>query len=265
MKRLLQLYKNDLRIRAFALLLIAGLAIALAESFQLYWINSHYSTPSPLYVFPILFSKMAFSLVAFTFPWSWKLGMEYIRRRIVRILLTAIGFAVGYLFIQSLAEWMIDEREYQLWKGFAFTLVHSGPLILLVYGGISGILYAVGICRPIPNPRPGYPNRIYYKTKHKTRFIQVMEIVLLEANDNYVSVYSVNQRPILIRRTLRSLEQQLDPAIFQRVHRKHIVNLQTITSWEVVPSGGYSLSLLNGMQIKMSKSFSDKRSLLPQI
>jgi two-component system, LytTR family, response regulator len=53
----------------------------------------------------------------------------------------------------------------------------------------------------------------------------------LTAADDYVEVHT-NEKSYLMNITLNDFERRLDPTIFRRVHRSHIVNLDHIKSIE---------------------------------
>ena len=82
--------------------------------------------------------------------------------------------------------------------------------------------------------------------------MKVEDIVLLESEGNYTRVFFGSSRP-LISRSLRALEERLDPALFFRSSRKHLVNLQAIEKVEPSVSGGFELQIRGGIQVEMSR------------
>ena len=255
-------FKENKQYKAFAFLLIAGLIIAIAVLYKAFLINSGYNKPSHLFVFPTLFRFLGFSVVAFLFPWSWKLITENKRLRIVVIVSFSLIFVIGYLFLVALLEWATSERDYSLWKGFTFTLQHSGFLILFLYCLISSLLFVFVLKKDKKEIEQEYLNRISYKSKGRTSFVLVQEILMLESNDNYVSIYTDTNQHYLIRNSLSKLEDLLDPVKFQRIHRKYIVNLTKIESVEVNPNGGHLIYLPHQKRIRMSKSYKEKLKLI---
>jgi two-component system LytT family response regulator len=77
------------------------------------------------------------------------------------------------------------------------------------------------------------------------------EIVWVEAEDYYVLVHSKRGRH-LVRIPLASLEEQLDPRIFVRVHRAAIVNLDEIQ--EIDQTDGTWLALSDGSRVSVSRA-----------
>ncbi len=94
--------------------------------------------------------------------------------------------------------------------------------------------------------------KIFLKDGERCWFVALREIVLLESEGNYTRVFFGQNRPLILR-SLNSLEERLDPAMFYRASRKHILNLQAITGMESTVSGGLNVSLTGGLQAEMSR------------
>jgi two-component system LytT family response regulator len=82
--------------------------------------------------------------------------------------------------------------------------------------------------------------------------IQVKEISLLESEGNYTRVYFGNEKTLILR-SLNSLEGRLDPAMFFRASRKHIINISSIE--KIVPAATRTLlvTLRDGFKVEMSR------------
>ena len=61
----------------------------------------------------------------------------------------------------------------------------------------------------------------------------------------------------IIRETMKALQQRLDPARFQRVHRSAIVNVKKVKELHPHSNGEYFLILENGGELKLSRSYKD--------
>jgi hypothetical protein len=66
-------------------------------------------------------------------------------------------------------------------------------------------------------------SRVMVKSRGRVVFLKVEEIDWIETSANYVEVHAGKQS-FLLRETLGSLEEKLDPKQFARVHRTTIVN-----------------------------------------
>ena len=79
----------------------------------------------------------------------------------------------------------------------------------------------------------------------------------VDAAGDYMCVHVQGQTHIM-RTTMKELEAQLDPNIFQRVHRSTIVNLQRVEKVSSHINGEFHLTLTGGSSLKMSRSYKDK-------
>lgn len=98
---------------------------------------------------------------------------------------------------------------------------------------------------------PRYLQRLSIKSGERAVVLRTSEIVWIEAEDYYVLVHSTRGRH-LVRVPLATLEEQLDPRLFLRVHRAALVNLDAIQ--ELDTSDGTWLRLTDGSRVPVSRS-----------
>ena len=79
----------------------------------------------------------------------------------------------------------------------------------------------------------------------------------IDAAGDYMCVHA-NGETHVMRITMKELEQQLDPKVFQRIHRSTIVNLKRVREICAHINGEYHLVLNNGERLKMSRSYKNK-------
>jgi two-component system LytT family response regulator len=96
-----------------------------------------------------------------------------------------------------------------------------------------------------------YLQRLALKEGDRSAVVKVADIVWIQAEDYYVQIHSKQGRH-LVRVSLASLEQRLDPARFLRVHRTAIVNVDEITATH--DRGSLVLTLSNGAEVPVSRS-----------
>lgn len=84
------------------------------------------------------------------------------------------------------------------------------------------------------------------------RIVPVDEISYMQAQDKYVSLYTVDGEQ-LIRISLKELAEQLDPSIFTQVHRSTIVNMRFVETAERDLMGRVILTL-RGVKDKVQVS-----------
>jgi two-component system LytT family response regulator len=102
-----------------------------------------------------------------------------------------------------------------------------------------------------------YPDRIGINDGGEITLVAAAEIDWVDAAGDYMCIHA-GGRIHVMRSTMKSLESQLDPAVFQRVHRSTIVNTKRIR--QVCPhmNGEYHLVLEGGARLKMSRSYRDR-------
>lgn len=83
------------------------------------------------------------------------------------------------------------------------------------------------------------------------------DVEWIDAAGDYMCVHAAGETYIL-RGTMKGLEDRLNPALFQRVHRSTIVNLQRITRLRPHMNGEYVLVLDGGHEIKLSRTYREK-------
>jgi two-component system, LytTR family, response regulator len=104
---------------------------------------------------------------------------------------------------------------------------------------------------------PAYASRLMVKSASRTIFLRVEEIDWIEADDYYAKLH-VGPKSHLLRETMASLEQRLDPERFFRVHRSAIVNLDRIKEMQPLFRGEHVLILQDGTRLKLSRGRLDK-------
>lgn len=95
--------------------------------------------------------------------------------------------------------------------------------------------------------------RIVIKNKNEIKIISFSSINYLEANDDYVNIYT-DEGKFLKNKTMKFFEQALDPSAFVRVHRSYIVKVAKITKIEGYEKDSFMLILKSGDKVPVSKS-----------
>lgn len=95
--------------------------------------------------------------------------------------------------------------------------------------------------------------RVVVKSNNKISVIPVEKINYLEAQDDYVMIYT-NEGKHLKQSTMKYFEDHLDPGDFMRVHRSYIVRLDQVTQLEPYGKDSYVAKLKDGTAVKISKS-----------
>jgi two-component system, LytTR family, response regulator len=82
--------------------------------------------------------------------------------------------------------------------------------------------------------------------------VRVTDIFLMESEGNYTRLHFGNERP-LVQRSLAALQERLDPAVFFRAGRQHIVNLKWVDRVESGIGGNLLITLRGGTTVEMSR------------
>ena len=103
-----------------------------------------------------------------------------------------------------------------------------------------------------PNSMLGENDQVFVKDGERCWFVRLSEVRLFESVGNYAKVFFGANKPLILK-SLNSLEERLDPKIFFRANRKHIVNLHMIDKVESYFNGGLLLELKGGEKIEVSR------------
>ncbi len=95
-------------------------------------------------------------------------------------------------------------------------------------------------------------DRVFVRDGERCWMVQFSEISLLESEGNYTRLYFGGNKP-LIPRSLAVLEERLDPAMFFRASRQHMINLRAIERIDPGVSDNLIVSIKGGHQIEMSR------------
>ena len=96
-------------------------------------------------------------------------------------------------------------------------------------------------------------SRIVVKTGSKVKIIPVHEIHYIEADDDFVKIYT-QEGSFLKNKTMAFYELSLDATQFVRVHRSYILHLNQITKIEPYQKESHLAILRDGKQIPVSKT-----------
>ncbi len=107
--------------------------------------------------------------------------------------------------------------------------------------------------------------RIVVKDGTKVHIIPLDKLDYIEAQDDYIALRS-EKKSYLKQQTISSIEAQLDPKKFIRIHRSYIVNLERIARIEPYTKDSRVAVLLDGSQLPVSRSGHAKlKSLLGEV
>lgn len=102
-----------------------------------------------------------------------------------------------------------------------------------------------------------YPEKLSIKDGDEVQMVPMVDIDWVDAAGDYMCVHAAGVTHIM-RITMKQLAALLNPAVFLRVHRSTIVNVNRIRSAQSLINGEFLLTLDNDSQLKVSRSHRDK-------
>lgn len=103
-------------------------------------------------------------------------------------------------------------------------------------------------------PSSDYPERLVVPDGARIRVVPTADIEMVLAQGNYVELRTA-ARNLLLRETMNSIEQRLDPRVFLRIHRSRIVRIDLIEQIEPYGAGQFWLRLRNGACTTSGRSY----------
>jgi len=103
------------------------------------------------------------------------------------------------------------------------------------------------------NYQESYQHRIVVKDQSKIRIIPEQDIWYIEANDDYIKIYTP-QGSFMKKSTLAQVEQSLDPEKFVRVHRSYMIPVEQLLKIEPYEKDSHIALLKCNAKISISKS-----------
>ncbi len=95
--------------------------------------------------------------------------------------------------------------------------------------------------------------RLVVKDGTRVQIIPMAKLDYAEAQDDYVGLHS-ERKTYLKQQTITSLESQLDPGKFVRIHRSYVVNLERIARIEPFTKDSRVAVLRDGTQLPVSRA-----------
>lgn len=112
-------------------------------------------------------------------------------------------------------------------------------------------------------PAGQFARRLLVPVNGRAVFVNTADIVRVEADRNNVAIHA-RQGTFTLRSTLDALEHRLDPQQFVRIHRSHVVNIDTIHEIHPWFHGDFKVRLHDGSELMWSRRYAARRpDLIP--
>ena len=104
--------------------------------------------------------------------------------------------------------------------------------------------------------------RYVVRTSKGHYFVSARDIECAVADGNYLALHA-GGRTHLVRETMKSFEESVDPSEFVRIHRSAIVRIDAIVRVEPTGHGEYRVMMRGGERFESSRAYSERvRALL---
>ncbi len=137
--------------------------------------------------------------------------------------------------------------------------IHKEKLVRLV-SDVTGNDCA-DILRDLENNQPvaisHYSDVLAIKDGGEVSRVPVKDILWIDAAGDYMCVHT-DENTHILRKTMKQLEESLDPKQFIRSHRSTIVNKHYIDKFCSQLNGEYYLVMKNGKELKVSRSYKER-------
>lgn len=127
--------------------------------------------------------------------------------------------------------------------------------LLAASGGEAGSA-VTELLSQLQRPR-AFLQRIVVKSKGRTLLFRIEQVDWFESAGNYVRLHVGKERHLL-RETMNSLEEKLDPRQFLRIHRSAIVNLERVRELQPTSHGEYVVILDDDTRLTLSRVYRDR-------
>src|ERR1035438_6193017 len=145
----------------------------------------------------------------------------------------------GLQFIQSLTRKpmiiMITAYEKYALEGFSLDVVDyllkPAPFERFLKACNKALeLYKLKSQAALQQPRETDPDHLFVNAEYSLVKVVLDEIILIEGLKDYIKIHLFNNKPLIIRMSMKAIEDKLPPKKFLRVHKSYIIAVARITS-----------------------------------
>jgi two-component system LytT family response regulator len=83
-------------------------------------------------------------------------------------------------------------------------------------------------------------------------FLNIGDIIRCESDSNYTRIILKEDKPLLVSKTLKNIEEQIDSTQFIRIHNSHLINVAFIKKYKKGKGG--SITMINGDVVPVSRA-----------
>lgn len=98
-----------------------------------------------------------------------------------------------------------------------------------------------------------YLDQVFVRDAGRCWLVRLSTVPLLESSGNYTVLHLEQGHRPMLGRSLNYLEARLDPDVFFRASRQHLLNLTAIVAMETGPEGRLVARLTGGQEVELSR------------
>jgi len=99
--------------------------------------------------------------------------------------------------------------------------------------------------------KPGSIKKISLYGNNGYEIFEINDILYLSGHDNYTTFHFLNQKGIMVSRTLKDYEEILEPSGFMRIHKSTLINLFHVK--KILRNENLDVVLTNGVHLRVSR------------
>lgn len=139
----------------------------------------------------------------------------------------------------------VDERFYAAWRRAKKKVRKNAESDYSQLGELINLLKG--------EHHRDYRTRLFVKEMGRIKLVDVEQLNFIAGAGNYAELHLFDGKVVLHKETLSSLESQLDPSIFIRIHRSSIVRRNSIQELRPNEKGDYTVLLKSGDALTLSR------------
>lgn len=90
-------------------------------------------------------------------------------------------------------------------------------------------------------------------TTHGMEFLALNEIIRIQADGSYSTIFCVNKKSMLVSKNLKELQTALEGESFFRTHKSHLINFEHIRKYSPTKDGGY-IEMSDGSSVEVART-----------
>ena len=187
-------------------------------------------------------------------------ALPSLKQKIRKLVLFGLALVITAFIFQIILWWPVT------WRELPFLAYLFLPKALIAYICLSLIWYLLYVKKRnnqinLPETKTKiYPEKIIAAKGNSEVLVSIEEVSYIKSAGNYIELY-INCDSFLLRSSMKSILQKLDPSIFIRVHRQYIINISHIKKLQALGSDQPILILRDTTSIPVGRQY---RSALTQ-